>query len=241
MDSVVKNSINPISRVVIAVPEHQYESTRQYFFNSENHKIIQVIPENQLVSPAVIELIKQKSPERFGWILQQVLVASFILNTQSENVLIVDSDTLIIRPQLWIDKFKTQILMPTFELHLPYYWFFHHVSSKYPKPRRSFVSHHMLVQTSIFREAYSVFDGDIFIALERAFSFSDMSDNSPFDLKYEIYAQYLVNNYKNQVSFVKWSNLSCSRRQLASLIEGKTTSEEYAPLYNSLSLHHWNH
>ena len=241
VNSVVKNSINPISRVVVAVPANQCMSTSEYFFNSDNNKIVEVISENELVPQAAIELIKQKSPERFGWILQQILVASFILSTKSENVLIVDSDTLIIRPQVWIDKFKRQILMPTFELHLPYYKFFQHFSTKYPTPKMSFVSHHMLVQTPIFREVYQIFGGDVYKALEQAFAFADLSDNSPFDLKYEIYAQYLVNNYKNQVSFVKWANLSCSRRQLATLIEGKSTADGYARLYNSLSLHHWNH
>lgn len=241
VDSVVKNSINPISRVVIAVPANQYMSTSEHFFNSDNKKIVEVISENELVPPAAIELIKQRAPERFGWILQQLLVASFILGTKSENVLIVDSDTLIIRPQVWIDKFKKQILMPTFELHLPYYQFFQHLSTKYPPPRMSFVSHHMLVQTPIFREVYQIFDGSVYKALEQAFAFADLSDNSPFDLKYEIYAQYLINNYKNLVTFVKWANLSCSRRQLETLIEGNTAADEYACMYNSLSLHHWNH
>jgi hypothetical protein len=241
VNSVVKNSINPISRVVIAVPANQCMSTSEYFFNSVNNKLVEVISENELVPQAAIELIKQKSPERFGWILQQILVASFILSTKSENVLIVDSDTLIIRPQVWIDKFKRQILMPTFELHLPYYKFFQHFSTKYPTPKMSFVSHHMLVQTPIFREVYQIFGGDVYKAVEQAFAFADLRDNSPFDLKYEIYAQYLINNYKNQVSFVKWANLSCSRRELATLIEGKSTADGYARLYNSLSLHHWNH
>jgi hypothetical protein len=241
VNSVVKNSINPISRVVIAVPENQVRSTSEYFFNSSNEAPIEVISENNLVPQSAIELIKQRCPERFGWILQQILVASFILSTKSENVLVVDSDTLIIRPQVWIDNAQRQILMPTFELHSPYYDFFQHVSAKYPTPRLSFVSHHMLVQASIFREVYEVFGGDINTALEQAFSFSDLSDNSPFDLKYEIYAQYLINNYKNQVSFVKWANLSGSREELAALIEGKSTTEDFARLYNSISLHHWNH
>jgi hypothetical protein len=238
---VVNNSINPISRIVIAVPENQVKSTSEYFFKSSNKKLIEVISENQLVPQSAIELIRQRCPERFGWILQQILVASFILSTKSENVLVVDSDTLIIRPQVWIDKSKKQILMPTFELHSPYYDFFQYVSTKYPKPRLSFVSHHMLVQASIFREAYEVFGGNIYVALEKAFSFSDLSDNSPFDLKYEIYAQYLINNYKNHVTFVKWANLSCSREELASVIDGKSTTEDFASLYNSVSLHHWNH
>ena len=239
--SIVKNSVNPISRIVIAVPETQCKPTSDYFINLANEKLVEVVSENELVTEAIVQLIREKSPERFGWILQQVLVASFVLTTKSENVLIVDSDTLLIRPQVWVDKFKTQILMPTFELHLPYYNFFQHFSSKYPAPKISFVSHHMLVQTSIFREVYQVFNGDVYTALEQAFSFADLSDNSPFDLKYEIYAQYLINNYKNQVSLIKWANLSCTRQQLATLIEGKSTAEGYARLYNSLSLHHWNH
>lgn len=240
VNSVIKNSINPISRIVIAVPENQVKSTSEYFLNSNHKKIIEVMSENKLVPQSAIELINKRCPERFGWILQQILVASFILSTKSENVLVVDSDTLIIRPQVWIDKSKKQILMPTFELHSPYYDFFRYVSTKYPTPRFSFVSHHMLVQTSIFREVYEVFGGDVYTALEQALSFSDLTNNSPFDLKYEIYAQYLINNYKDQVSFVKWANLSCSREELASVIDGKRTTEEFGRLYNSISLHHWN-
>jgi len=236
---VVQNSLNPITQIIIAVPEHQLNSSREYFFRTQYHNLIEVISENQLAPKSVIALIKEKSPERFGWILQQVLVAGHILKTESEFVLVVDSDTLIIRPQVWVDKFKRQILMPTFELHLPYYRFFRDLSAKYPKPEISFVSHHMLIQTSIFREVFQIFGGNIYTALEKAFAFADLKDNSPFDLKYEIYAQYLIENYENRVSYVKWANLSHSRHQLKRLMDREVIDEQYAPRYNSISLHHW--
>jgi hypothetical protein len=207
---------------------------------SLNNSIISVIDENDLVSKEVVSLIRNRCPERFGWILQQVLVASHMLQSKSKYVLIVDSDTIIIKPQVWVDKFERQILMPTFELHRPYYDFFIHISKKYKTPKISFVSHHMLVQTSIFREIFQFFDNNILTALERAFEFANLEDNSPFDLKYEIYAQYLYYNYPQRISFVKWANLSCTRSELSNIVQGKVNLDFYKSRYNSLSFHHWN-
>lgn len=237
---VIQNSLNPIRQVSIAVPTNQFLACKEYFSESPARKIIEVVSENDLVTQEIIDLIKEKSPGRFGWIFQQVLVASYILHSSSKNILIVDSDTLVIRPQAWVDKFDKQLLMPTFELHIPYYDFFQHISNKYPKPEISFVSHHMLVQTQIFREVFQPFNQNIMDALQTAFAFANMEDNSPFDLKYEIYAQYLIRNYPERVSYVKWSNLSVSRSELSNILEGNLSINDFSRRYNSLSFHHWN-
>ncbi len=240
VNAAIDNSLNPIRQVSIAVPKNNVNTCREFFSKSPHKELIKVLSENDLVSPDVINLIKEVSPARFGWILQQVLVASHILKSSSSHVLIVDSDTVIIRPQAWIDNLGKQILMPTFELHTPYYDFFKHISNKYPEPEISFVSHHMLVQTEIFREVFQPFNQDIMEALYKAFAFANMTDNSPFDLKYEIYAQYLIQNFPERVSFIKWGNLSITRTELSALLEGNLTLNDYSRRYNSLSFHHWN-
>lgn len=234
----IKNTINEIKCVTVIVPDSDQSRVKDLLRRIQFQ--INVIPESSVVDSDVVELIKLKKPDRFGWILQQVLVAQYILNSNSKNILIVDADTIIINPQAWVGDDGTQILLPTYELHRPYYDFFQSKSTKYPVPQFSFVSHHMLIQTDIFKEVFGIWDGSVRKALNDALDYAAVGENSPFDLKYEIYAQYLIKNYSQLIKFVKWANLSQPVADFPSILGSANRIVELRKDYNSISFHHWN-
>jgi|688.fasta_scaffold10592_14 hypothetical protein len=234
----IKNTINEIKCITIIVPDSDQSRVKDSLGQIQFQ--INVIPESLLVDSDVVELIKLKKPDRFGWILQQVLVAQYILNSNSKNILVVDADTIILNPQVWVGDDGRQILLPTYELHPPYYDFFQLKSTKYPVPQFSFVSHHMLIQTHIFKEVFGIWNGSVRKALIEALDYAAVGENSPFDLKYEIYAQYLIKNYPQLIKFVKWANLSKSAADFPSILGSEKRIVELRKDYNSISFHHWN-
>lgn len=234
----IKNTLNEVKRVTVIVPDMDCERVKNNL-NTDSHDI-NVIPESSIVDSDIVNLIEAKRPKRFGWILQQVLVAKYILETDSKNVLVVDADTIIVNPQVWVGDDGSQVLMPTYELHKPYYDFFQLKSSKYPSPQISFVSHHMLIQVEVFREVFEIWNGSVKKALIDALTYADQDENSPFDLKYEIYAQYFFKNYYGLINFVKWSNLSLPVADSFLILSDENHLTRLQRHYNSVSFHHWN-
>ncbi len=240
VSAAINMSINPVRKVSVIVPENDLNLCKQYFRNCVYLDKIAFIPETNVVSGKTIELIKNQRPDRFGWILQQVIVAEFILRSDCSNILIVDADTILLRKKVWVDVNQNQILMPTQEIHLPYYNFLSNVSEMYSIPKFSFVSHHLLVQTEVFRGIYNMFFGDINCALQKAFDLTKLNEPSPFDLKYEIYSQYLYKNFPERVDLIKWGNLTCPRREFDNFISSEKGRKILSMRYNSVSFHHWN-
>lgn len=102
-----------------------------------------------------------QSPEsRVGWILQQFLkvYSIFVIPNISTNVLIVDADTIFLRPVKFQDPATNAGLYnPGSEYHLPY---FKHLERVLPDFKRVFeeysgISHHMLFQKSVMDELFS--------------------------------------------------------------------------------------
>ena len=240
LESAIKMSGNPVSAITIIVPDDEVNLVKTFLTVMAEFKIINVMPENKIVSKEVIELITKNRPDKFGWILQQVLVASYIINSRSKYILVVDADTVLLRPRIWVDKNSKQILMPTQELHKPYYDFLRSTSNMYGETLNSFMSHHLLIQAEIFREIFEMFNGSVLTALQKAFAFSSPIESAPFDLKYEIYSQYLLLNHKDQVDLVKWGNISLPRSDLNQFISSKDLKFSLTQRYNSVSFHSWN-
>lgn len=240
LESAIRMSVNPVSSITIIVPDDEVNLVKTFLNVMAEFQKINVIPENKVVTKEVIELITKNRPDKFGWILQQVLVASYIINSRSEYILVVDADTVLLRPRIWVDKNSKQILMPTQELHKPYYDFLRSSSNMYGKTVISFMSHHLLIQVKIFREIFEMFNGSVLTALQKAFAFSSPTESAPFDLKYEIYSQYLLLNHKGQLDLVKWGNLSLPRSDLNQFISSKDIKFSLTQRYNSVSFHSWN-
>ncbi len=97
---------------------------------------------------------------RTGWILQQFLKAYciFVIPDISSNVLVVDADTIFLRPVEFQDpQSGAGLYNPGTEYHIPY---FTHLAKVLPGCKRLFpehsgISHHMLLQRSVMEELYA--------------------------------------------------------------------------------------
>ncbi len=234
---VWKQSANAITRITVIVPEKDFIKIKHRF--TEYEIPIMVLNENQIVEDKIRKIILENRHDRYGWILQQVLAANWLLSTDSKYTLLLDVDTVLIRRKTWVNHLGTQILMPTFEYNPEYYKFFQFKSDLYIQKKRSFVSHHQIVDTEIFREIFQEFwSSRLDIALEEAFQFSSDNEFSPFDLKFEIYSYYLLAKYPQKVAYCKWANLAVSRDQLNRMTY-EALASSYSHEYNSISFHHY--
>jgi hypothetical protein len=235
---VWNQSANEVSRVNVVVPEKDFE---QISLRCANFELpISVINENELIDEKIRKLIMRNRPDRYGWILQQVIAAKWLLTTESRFILLLDVDTVLVRKKIWVNASGVQLLMPTFEYNPEYYKFFEYKSALYKQKKRSFVSHHLLVDTEIFREIFQRFWSQrLDYALEDAFNFSSENEYSPFDLKFEIYSYYLFAKFPHRVALCKWANYA-EARQVSRGMDYETLTKEFAQEYNSVSFHHYS-
>jgi hypothetical protein len=240
LESALSMSLNPIKKISIIIPDLEVNTCKKYLKDFVHYEKINFIPEKSVLAHEVFELISSKRPDKFGWILQQVLVASYVIDSKSDFILVLDADTILLRPKVWVDKHSRQLLMPTQELHKPYYDFLCSSSNVYKYPRNSFMSHHLLIQTKIFAEIFEMYNGSVLNALQKAFEFSSQTESSPFDLKYEIYSQYMLIKYPELIVFSKWANLSLTRSDLTRFNSSDVIKDSLTQRYNSVSFHSWN-
>jgi hypothetical protein len=196
-----------------------------------------ITSEDEIIEDSFIESLKDLYGSRYGWVLQQFLKVMFVKNSKADGVLVIDSDTILLKSRLWLDTHRTQVLMPTWERHDPYFDFLK--ANKFNVRHDSFshVSHHMILQPDILREMlseYGLHNPDAFI---KAFLKSPIHENSPFSIDYEMYAQYMLAKYPKLVRYEKWANRSV-RNLLPEEIQRQLNV--WKTNYNSVSAHSYN-
>lgn len=198
---------------------------------------ILVVAEDDIIPQVYLSRLKDTFGPRSGWVLQQLLKIYYAKNSKSPGILVVDADTVLLRNRVWLDSNSTQILMPTWEHHAPYYDFLRFNSYELGDLSFSYVSHHMLIQPRILQEMLVSYELDnLDIALDKLSKFS-LSGNSPFSVDYEMYAQYLISVHPTLVRYEKWANFSVnnlSEKELDTLLE------VWKKRYNSISAHSYN-
>ena len=241
VEYAVLNSVNPISNVRIVVPRDSMPTVNSLF--KEDKVLFSLLPvidsDDSFISESEISKIVQVIPGRLGWVKQQVIANRAIQESESDWVLLVDADTILLKPRMWINELGEQILLPSEEFHDPYYDFLKTLSNDYKDAKNSFVSHHMIYNVKSLREIMARLGG-ISEVLDKALSWSIGKGESPFDLKYEIYAQYIYASDVNRVRLEKWGNVSYDRRNFSNMDKLKSELEILRNHYCSVSYHHWN-
>lgn len=109
-------------------------------------------------SPHLIKKYKSKPVYRVGWYFQQLLklYAPFVIPDISANVLVLDSDTIFLRPVEFLDSKGGGYFNVGEEYWIAY---FKHMKSLIPwlhkvYPEYSGISHHMLLQRNILEDLF---------------------------------------------------------------------------------------
>lgn len=241
IQSAVKHTLNPVSSISVIVPDTQTVECQKYIDDTKCQFEISIIPESKVIPLAKIEKIKQKFPEKYGWILQQFLKLESVLKSDSAGVLIIDADTIILEDRLWLDQNLNQILMSAPWRHDPYFSFLNKLGLYTGKPRYSFVTHHMLMQPSILQEAIMNFGfQELHSFIE--FLLEELNDSNVigFSIDYEFYGNYLHSKMPKKTKLTKFCNLSMSSNLDLPSLERLIKELEDLGEYRSISLHSWN-
>lgn len=158
-----------------------------------------------------------KNPKnRLGWMYQQLLkfYAPFVIPDISENVLILDSDTVFLRDVSFLDHEGRALFNPGTEYTKEYFVHMSHVlpSLKRIDSKTSGISHHMLfekpVLNSLFAEVENLHSKPFWEVVIGKID-PKLIFSSPFS-EYEMYFSYAMQSSQavDQVRHLKWSNIN---------------------------------
>jgi uncharacterized protein Usg len=239
--SVIRHTLNPVNSIKVIVPETQMSECRKHINKQVSKFEVNIISESEILSPILIDKIKSRFPEKFGWILQQFLKLESVRNSRSAGVLIIDADTILLEDRLWLDQNLNQILMTAPWQHEPYFSFLRKLGLFTGKSKYSFVTHHMLMQPKVLQEAI------INMGFKNMRSFiefllQELNDSNimGFSIDYEFYGNYFYAKFPDKTCLVKFCNLSKKSGLDKISIEKLIEQLENFGEYRSISLHSWD-
>ena len=227
IEGIRKNVKHPIENIYIISPQENIK-------NFDNLQNCILVDENTVLPINVSDInYYPQGIDRRGWIFQQLLKLNVDNICKNDNILIVDSDTIFSRPQIFIEDNKT-ILNCSDEYHIPY-----------SKPNKkllnmnkrfdvSFVSHHMLINKIFLKEIKQRIENECNeIWYQAILNSLDNNEISSFS-EYELYGNYMYYFHNDKIKLRYWYNLSTNNKG-NSTVDGKTKN-----LYKTISYHSYN-
>jgi hypothetical protein len=219
-----KSSVrNPIGKIKLITPEYLSAELQTKFPDCI------VSTDESILSADLVKAINELVPkERTGWIIQQIIKFRMAITSDQVATLIVDADTILLTPKIWLNSQGTQILCIAEEYHPPYK---KHLRKVFGGQTHllSFVTHHQLMQRDSVREIFGQ-NGE---GLIEWLNLADFNESSSI-CEYETYGEWMLKHKPNQIVFSKWNNVP------AIIKSGDTTyadiSDNYSK-YGSVSNH----
>lgn len=169
--------------------------------------------------PFTFEYVQNKvaNKSRSGWIFQQLIKLYFpLLQSESENVLVVDSDVFFLREVNFFDGNK-EIFTVSDEFHPPYFEHMLRVHPEFKRERnKSGISHHMLFNkkklTSMFETVEKLHNKPFYEVYLESINSEEQSPCS----EYEMYLHYVLREFQNEIKIreLKWSNENCINKDI---------------------------
>ena len=193
LESAFQNILNPILQTYILTPNVQNIAGLPLDRGIRVMADDDLLGENfiQRVNP-IISRWEKRIPR--GWFVQQLLKLEFARVSNSQGVLVLDSETMLLRPRSFLSSSNVQLLIPSYEFHKPYEDHYRRAFSarlgQSLVSRLSFVSHHQVLQPSIVREMFPSQDS----LIEWLELGDPMSYSSPVS-EYHTYGRYIVDRH----------------------------------------------
>lgn len=218
------SAINPIGEVYIVSPNKVCTSLKNNFPDC------QVIPESEILPYQLVDLIRELVPEkRQGWVTQQCIKFLMVHRSNEIATLVVDADTVLIKPRVWINSKLIQTLSISTDFHAPYK---NHQKKFFSRKNYffGFVTNYQLMQKSLVRQ---IFGSDLKL-LENWIRMADFKEHSPLS-EYDTYGEFLVRQKPKSFVFAKWNN---AERRINPQIDGdfEDILKKY-DMYCSISSH----
>ena len=171
--------------------------------------------------------------DRSGWLFQQLLKLSCEEVSTAENILIVDADTILIRPQYYFHN-GIAIMNVSDEFYIPWFLRYEKVYGRRLLFPMSFTSHQMLYERGQLREMKSAMverHGKLWF--EVLIDLIDSNEKSVMS-EQDFYGHHVLSIDKKRRKFVHWKNIRLDRIQVNRYEEYE---ERYAREYKSVSIH----
>ena len=240
ISKAVKNSRNPISAIRIVTSHDAIVECGKVIKNLEMKLPIYVDDEDEIFPLAIRNEMKELFGRKYGWGLQQFLTVECVLRSSASGVLALNADTMILRPQVWLNGNFVQVLFQSSELHLPYFRVLESVFPNLITQKLSHVTHHMLFHPDLLREILRMNgisdSGELFQRLKIVFA---REEESPFCIEFEPYAQGMRACFPDRIALRRFSNIPVSINPIGAGVLSVVNSFEEKSRYNSISLHSW--
>ena len=172
---------------------------------------------------------------RTGWLRQQFIKLSLDQIGNCEQILAIDSDTVLLRDQALISE-KKALIQFSEEYHQPYFQTYFRILGSLPSTKISFVSHKMLFNKSRLMEMKDEIERKHGIAWHRAvYLNTELTDMSGFS-EFELYGHWMLKNHPNDVFTNFWSNIALDLDKLRHVNQ---LSKDYGKEFENASFHNY--
>ncbi len=234
----IDKDLDLLEQVIVAAKENIKHPIKHIFIISKNNDTIKkivskhscvFIDENTLL-PISKESISYtvNGKDRSGWLFQQLLKLSGDKISTQEHFLVLDSDTIFIRPKIFIHRGK-MIFDHSEEYHFPYHHVYSQIMQMETQSFLSFISHYMILSKRYLEEMKQYIEtknGQVWI--NTILTNTNYNEVSGFS-EYETYGNYMLTFHRKKMKREFWYNLSC--------YDNSTLVPNY---YKSFSIHSYN-
>jgi hypothetical protein len=225
IQGAIANIKNPIGKMVLITPE-QFSPELETMF-----PYCKVLTDESLLSEDIFKVINGSVPQkRRGWIVQQVIKFQIAIQSDEVATLILDSDTILLKPRTWLNREGIQILCVADNYHLPYKVHQRKVFG-WQNSILSFVTHHQLMKRDSLRGIFGQ-NGESLLQWINLADFSEFSAIS----EYDTYGEWMLSNKPHEVALAKWNNTPLRiDPNKTSYVEIKNTFGHYHSISNHIS------
>lgn len=200
ISACLKNSSNPVRRVLVIVNDSDIQIAESLLSDEK----VKVTSEGDFLPDELLTLIEENHPvDRKGWVTQQVIGIFAALNSDAAGVLVLDADTVFLRPITFLNDHGIQLLqfsheyVTQYEDHATRVW-----GKRIRHMKLSYVTHYQLMQPEIIRAMFPSVEH-----LKKWVWLGDMSLKSPI-ADYHSYGRYLADHFPARLMLGRWGNKS---------------------------------
>lgn len=240
IDSVRKQVRHPIGKIFIVGPENKKIKSLCIA------KHCKFIDEDSLLPLAKKDInyspTRRNIPvDRSGWLFQQLLKLGGDTLGSSDGFLVLDADTVLIRPHIFEHCGKTVLFCRTLH-YKPYFTTYKRLlGEEAPGPAQSvfFVSHYMYFKKSHLRELKKLIESkhntEWYMAILKNINKNQWDSFS----EYETYGNFMMKNHPHKIILKPRRNLSLKRSSIENISKIMT---QLVKKHNvrSVSFHSWN-
>jgi len=202
-------------------------------FCKENH--VKFIFEEEILSIKKADInYRPNTIDRSGWLYQQLLKLSADIVCNSDYILLLDSDTVFLKKQVFINNNKIRLNYSKKEKHNPYIDFIYKIFPEFSIFPYSFVTHHFFLEKNVLSEIKNSIkyrtNLDWHLAIIDNIDYDELSSFS----EYELLGNYYYNKYKNKVFFSDFKNIAVSEK---CFFKKRLKMNIFSLYYKSCSMH----